>query len=438
MSLIDFIEDIKSPEKNLQKHFANPDKLISSLTEFNNVIGMKKIKLQIVKQIKTFISSKVKGNYNQKDRKHCLLCGPPGCGKTTVGKILCKIWISMGFLEQNKKVNSKSENFNKLQDEIIRKQRMEIREYREKVRGSLNCLQSIGRINTLCKRTLNNSITIKNSNNIPTIDDIIRDVSGMTKILEDSTSTVEKLNRPVQQDYKGMGIDNDPLLQTTKEDTELPFYVYNRNDVVSRYVGDTSHRCTKAMTDALYGVVYFDEAYNLCNDSHGMGDQYGKDALTIINQFMDEQSDKLIVVFAGYKRDIYNNLFRAQQGLESRFTNKFEIEKYNYSELTQIYIQRLAKSDWHISNSPELRELIKENFELFKYQGRDMDTLSIYTKDAISENTYEDIISGKKFTNKITSISPVKKAIEIFKDNILMTKEDQPSDLRRITDLLRA
>ena len=29
--------------------------------------------------------------YSEKDRKHCLLCGPPGCGKTTVAKILCKI-----------------------------------------------------------------------------------------------------------------------------------------------------------------------------------------------------------------------------------------------------------------------------------------------------------------------------------------------------------
>ena len=438
MSLLQFIEDVKNPDKNLQKHFINPDNLVSALHELNNVIGMRKVKNQIVKQIKTFISSKVKGTYNQKDRKHCLLCGPPGCGKTTVGKILCKIWVAMGFLGQDRKVNSKSESFNKLQDEIIRKQRMEIKEYKEKVRGSLNCLQNIGRINTLCKRTLNNSITIKNDDKVPLADDIIRDVSGMVKILEDSTTTVEGLNRPVQQDYKGMGIENDPNLQSTKEDTDFPFYVYNRNDVVSRYVGDTSHRCTKAMTDALYGVVYFDEAYNLCNNSNGLGDQYGKDALTIINQFMDEQSDKLIVVFAGYKRDIYNNLFRAQQGLESRFTNKFEIDKYDYKELTQIYVQCLAKSDWTINNTSELNELIKENYELFKYQGRDMDTLAIYTKDVISENIYEDIIKGKKFTNKVTSLEYIKKAIQIFKDNMLRTKEDeQPNDFRRLAEMLQ-
>ena len=440
MSLDQFIQDVKNPEKHLKKHFNNADKLISALVELNDVIGMRKVKSQIVKQIKTFISAKVKGTYNQKDRKHCLLCGPPGCGKTTVGKILCKIWIAMGFLGENKKTNSKSESFNKLQDEIIRKQRMEIKEYKDKVRGSLQCLQNIGRINTLCKRTLNNSITIKNSSNVPLADDIIRDVSGMAKILEESTTTVEKLNRPVQQDYRGMGIENDPNLQSTKESTDLPFYVYNRNDVVSRYVGDTSHRCTKAMTDALYGVVYFDEAYNLCNDSNGLGDQYGKDALTIINQFMDEQSDKLIVVFAGYKKDIYNNLFRAQQGLESRFTNKFEIENYNYKELTQIYIQRLSKSDWIIDNTFELNELIKENFDLFKYQGRDMDTLAIYTKDVISESIYEDIIDGKKFSNKITSVDYVEKAIQIFKDNMLRTKEEEQEtpDFRRIAEMLRA
>ena len=134
------------------------------------------------------------------------------------------------------------------------------------------------------------------------------------------------------------------------------------------------------MTDALDGVAYFDEAYNLCNDSTGLSDSYGRVALTTINQFMDEYADRLIVVFAGYKNEIYNNLFKTQRGLESRFTNKFEIERYNHEELTRIFIQRLEYSEWIIDNTPELNNLIKENYKLFEFQGRDMDTLAMYTK----------------------------------------------------------
>ena len=167
-----------------------------------------------------------------------------------------------------------------------------------------------------------------------------------------------------------------------------------------------------------------------------MGDQYGKEALTVINQFMDEQSDKLIVVFAGYKDDIYRNLFRVQQGLESRFTTKFEIEKYTSDELVQIYIQRLSFSDWIIENTPQLRELIKDNFELFKFQGRDMDNLAIYTKNVISENLYDDIVAGRNVSNKITDLRHVKKAVEIFKENMIQVEDARP-DLRSMFDMMR-
>ena len=188
---------------------------------------------------------------------------------------------------------------------------------------------------------------------------------------------------------------------------------------VSRYVGDTAHRCTKAMNDALDGVAYFDEAYNLCNEKHGLSDSYGREALTTINQFMDEHADKLIVVFAGYKEDIYQNLFNAQKGLESRFTNKFEIENYTSDELTKIFVQRLQKSQWHIVESDQLRAIIRDNFNLFKYQGRDMDTLALYTKNIISERLYDDIVEGKTVKNTISDLDIVRKAVEVFKANMI-------------------
>ena len=108
---IDSLLDIINNKKEL---FQDYDNLIISLKKLDSVIGMEKLKLQVFKQIKTFIDKKDEGDY----KNHCLLTGPPGCDKTTIGKILCEIWIAIGFIKKNK---DKDNNFNQLRDELIEK-----------------------------------------------------------------------------------------------------------------------------------------------------------------------------------------------------------------------------------------------------------------------------------------------------------------------------
>ena len=439
MSIREFLKDLEKSDSKIKNYFNNISLLKSSLIELDNVIGMGKVKSQIVKQIKTYISTKAKGIYRESDRKHCLLCGPPGCGKTTVGKILCKIWVAIGFIGGNSSgIPKKVATFNKAQDELIRNQRQNIREYKDKLKVAVNTINSTGRACNLCKRSVSNLIKLKDGKSNSHIDEIINDISNANMILEDTHKVTPSLTKVKTNSMQGFGIETDATLVESKENTDLPFYIYNRNDVVSRYVGDTAHRCTKAMTDALDGVAYFDEAYNLCNNSNGFGDSYGQEALTTINQFMDEQSDKLIVVFAGYKEDIYNNLFQTQKGLESRFTNKFEIEKYSPDELTKIFIQRLRYGEWVLGETPELRKIIKDNFELFKFQGRDMDTLSIYTKNIMSEKLYDDILEGKVVPNQINDLDVIRNAIEIFKQNTIGGVKKNENDLQKMVNMLRA
>ena len=433
--LTTFIQELEKKDSRIGNHFQDRKMLVSSLKELNGVIGMRKIKSQIVKQIKTFISAKAKGIYQEKDRKHCLLCGPPGCGKTTVAKVLCKIWIGMGFLnggDGTKKINS----FNKLQDEIIRKQKADIKEYKDKLKICTKVVMNLGRVATISKRSLSNIVSVKDKIPGRVYTELFNDLTGSNNIIEDSGNLVKELNTVRTQTYNGMEVEIDKEMQKTTDNVDLPFYVYNRNDVISRYVGDTAHRATKAMNDALGGVAYFDEAYNLCNNSHGFGDSYGKEALTVINQYMDDFSDRLIVVFSGYKDDIYNGPFRVQQGLESRFTNKFEIEAYTPEELTQIYIQRLALGKWKIEFTPELVKVIKDNFSIFKYFGRDMDTLAMYTKNVMAERIYHDMIDGNDIPEVITDVTVVKQAVQIFRENMIKSN-DTRSEFERLAEVLR-
>lgn len=433
--LTEFIKELEKKDSRIGNHFQDRKMLISSLKELNEVIGMRKIKSQIVKQIKTFISAKAKGIYQEKDRKHCLLCGPPGCGKTTVAKVLCKIWIGMGFLNGGdgiKKINS----FNKLQDEIIRKQKSDIKEYKDKLKMCTKVVYNLGRVATISKRSLANIVNVKEHIPRHIYTELFNDLTGSNNIIEDSGHLIKEINTLKTQNYNGMEVEIDKEMQKTTDNVDLPFYVYNRNDVISRYVGDTAHRATKAMNDALGGVAYFDEAYNLCNNSHGFGDSYGKEALTVINQYMDDFSDRLIVVFSGYKDDIYNGPFKVQQGLESRFTNKFEIEAYTPEELTQIFIQRLATGNWKIEYSDQLVKVIRDNFTIFKFFGRDMDTLAMYTKNVMAERIYHDVIEGNQFTDVITDITVVKQAVQIFRENMIK-HSDTRSDFERLAEVLR-
>lgn len=434
--LSSFIKEIEKKDSRLSNSFQDKKLLISALKELNEVIGMRKIKSQIVKQIKTFVSVKSQGIYKDKDRKHCLLCGPPGCGKTMVAKILCKIWIALGFISGTGG-NKKIKTFNQLQDELIRKQKRDINEYKKKIALTNKVVANLGRVAMISRRTLTNAVQCKERIPPRIYQEIFNDLTGANSIVEESNKVAAELNTMRVESYKGMEVEIEKEMETTKEDVDLPFYVYNRNDVISRYVGDTAHRCTKAMNDALGGVAYFDEVYNLCNDSMGMGDSYGREALTVINQYMDTYSDRIIVVFSGYKEDIYNTIFKVQRGLESRFTNKFDIEEYTASELTQIYIQRLKLAGWTLEMSAQLVKIMEDNFRLFKYHGRDMDTLAVYTKNVMSEKIYSNIIEGQKFPTIITDLEVVKNAIQIFKSNIIEVNTGK-SDFERLAEVLRS
>ena len=432
-SIGNFITELEKSDSKVKEYFGDCDKLIKNLKELNSVIGMAKLKGQIVKQIKTFISMKSMNIYNDKDRKHCLLLGPPGCGKTTVGKILCKIWVSIGFIGSGRR-NTKINSFNKLQDELLRNQRKEINDSKQKVRESLEILTKFLAVNGSTDNCL--KVLIENKSRISERDySMLYDY--LTKIKTNIDTSYAKLaiiNSKKSEHLSNVQI-GESSMETTK-DEHLPFHCYNRNDVVSRYVGDTTHRTTKAMNEALDGVAYFDEAYNLCNDSMGMSDSYGRSALTTINQYMDEFSDRLIVVFAGYKDEIYNNLFKVQKGLESRFTQKFEIERYNSKELTQIFIQRLERSNWVLHLSNELTSLIHENMDCFEFQGRDMDTLALYTKNIMSEDVYKYILKGQKTSNIITNIDVVRKAVVIFKENMINVETSNSPNMNSLLDLL--
>jgi SpoVK/Ycf46/Vps4 family AAA+-type ATPase len=73
-----------------------PD-ILEHLLELNNMIGMKKLKLQIVDQVLFFINGT-----QDVIMLHTVLEGPPGTGKTSVAEILAKIYSKLGIFKKVK------------------------------------------------------------------------------------------------------------------------------------------------------------------------------------------------------------------------------------------------------------------------------------------------------------------------------------------------
>ncbi len=68
--------------------------LVKPLTDLNNMVGMEKVKKDMVNQIVFFLQG-----FNNNDMLHTIITGPPGVGKTELGTILGSIYKGMGVLK---------------------------------------------------------------------------------------------------------------------------------------------------------------------------------------------------------------------------------------------------------------------------------------------------------------------------------------------------
>ena len=123
-------------------------------------------------------------------------------------------------------------------------------------------------------------------------------------------------------------------------------YEVTREDLVSRYLGETAHLTRETVMKAMGAVLFIDEAYSL--NSGGPHD-YGSEAINTLTPLLENYKGKFVCIAAGYTRDMIEFL-NMNRGLRSRFDETIYFDDYNVDELLQIFLSMATKKEFRLDD----------------------------------------------------------------------------------------
>ena len=138
---------------------------------------------------------------------------------------------------------------------------------------------------------------------------------------------------------------------------ENKFTVATVDSLVAGYVGQTAQKTREVLEKAVGGVLFIDEAYML-NVKQGQN-TFNDEAIGVLIEFMENRRKDLIVILAGYKKEM-TEFLASNTGLDSRI-ERVEFEDYIPQEMVQIF--ELMRKSNNIEYIHE--DKIKQNLEKY-------------------------------------------------------------------------
>jgi len=382
--LIKSLED-KTIDPAMYARIKYPSLLITSLKELAAITGNATVKDSIAGQISYLLNEPSR----RKLMLNTILYGPPGCGKTTMGTKLAKIWYSLGYLETK---NAKKW-YNLIGDKVGDDQGQ----------GQLLAIILLI-VYSFAASALSAVVTVYRYVGLWYFMFIIIGFFVVLLVIyyfwinQNNDSWINTYNNYVNDLNKANTPNNNAGAGSIYCDADVGcitekdiIKIVSREDFVDKYVGWSDKKTKTLLEESRGKVLFIDEAYSLVTSNR---DQYGIEAVNTINRFVSENPDEIIIIFGGYKDKMQNSIFSVQPGLARRCMWHFECQGYNGEELYSIFARQAQKEALQLKDSDRIAEIIKNNTKSFTSYGGDTERLLFFSKlEASRENFMSDIPS---------------------------------------------
>ena len=168
-----------------------------------------------------------------------------------------------------------------------------------------------------------------------------------------------------------------------------------RGDLIAQYQGQSAPLVKAKFKEAEGGILFIDEAYSLW---HGKNDNFGKEAVDEIITQMENNKENMMVILAGYKKEMEEFLRNSNLGWNSRIKDKIEFEDYTVEEMTSIFIGMVADKKMQLENGSEkvIYTLLEEKSKVPNF-GNARGVRNIF-EDVLSEQSERIVLL--KFNNR--------------------------------------
>lgn len=204
------------------------------------------------------------------------------------------------------------------------------------------------------------------------------------------------------------------------------FKKVTRNDLIAGYLGQTALKTKDVIKEALGGVLFIDEAYALGNPEKR--DSFAKECIDTLCESLSDNKENLMVIIAGYEKELKESFFAFNQGLDSRFTWRFKTDEYTPEDLYKIFVKMINDIGWEIDENTKISaDWFKKNMDYFQFFGRDIEILLSKTKIAHSRRVF---CLPEKDKKKIT-LKDLDKGLEIFLRNDDIKNRKNEKEMKR-------